>query len=235
MGSVGWTFREDEHTIADNINGARYLHEIYTASQPDVTTRVTTPTLWDTKTKQIVSNESADIIRMFNSAFDELGAKDGDYYPDALQNEIDIINDRVYDTVNNGVYKCGFAESQEAYENALHPLFDTLDWLDERLSQQRDLCGDQITEADWRLFTTLVRFDTVYAVHFKCSLKRIQDYPNLWAYTRELYQWPGIRETVVFDHIRKHYYGSHDMVNPHLIIPPMPRIDFNAPHGRDTI
>lgn len=235
MGAVGWTFRQDDHTIPDTVYNSRYLHQLYTRAVPDVTTRVTTPTLWDKKNETIVSNESADIIRMMNSAFQNLGAAEVDYYPDALQNDIDAINDRIYKTLNNGVYKCGFATSQKAYDKAVGPLFETLDWLESHLEANRYLCGDRITEADWRLFTTLIRFDAVYAVHFKCTKKRVADCPNLFAYTRELYQWPGIKETIVFDHIRKHYYGSHQKVNPHLIVPAMPEVDFDAPHGREAL
>ena len=232
LGSVGWTFLEDEFTVPDPLHGARYLHEIYTRAQADATTRVTTPVLWDTKRETIVSNESADIIRMMNSAFRDAGANDDDFCPTDLEAEIDEVNARVYETLNNGVYKCGFASSQDAYDEAVEPLFETLDWLEDRLSTRRYLCGDRITEADWRLFPTLIRFDCVYAVHFKCTRKRIADCPNLLGYTRELYQWPGIRETVVFPHIVKHYYGSHESVNPHLIVPTMPAVDFDAPHGR---
>lgn len=232
MGSVGWTFQPDEHSIPDTVYGSRYLHELYTRADPKVTTRVTTPLLWDKKRETIVSNESADIIRMMNAAFDGLGAAPEDYHPADLRSQIDDINKRVYDTLNNGVYKCGFATSQNAYDEAAGPLFETIDWLESLLGERRYLCGETITEADWRLFTTLIRFDAVYAVHFKCTRKRIADCPNLMGYTRELYQWPGVKETIVFDHIRKHYYGSHGQVNPHLIVPLMPDIDFDAPHGR---
>jgi putative glutathione S-transferase len=189
--------------------------------------------LWDKKTGTIVSNESSEIIRMFNSAFDHLGAAPGDFYPKALRDEIDEVNERVYHTLNNGVYKSGFATTQEAYEEAVIALFDTLDWLEERLSRQRYLVGDQITEADWRLFTTLVRFDAVYVGHFKTNLRRIADYPNLWAYTRELYQVPGVQGTVNMHHIKHHYYGSHESINPTRIVPIGPIVDFTAAHGRD--
>ena len=233
MGAQGWTFHEGDGVIPDPILDAEFLHEVYTASDYTFTGRVTVPVLWDKKTKAIVSNESSEIIRMFNSAFDHLGAKPGDFYPEALRAEIDEVNERVYHTVNNGVYKSGFATTQEAYEDAVVELFDTLDWLEERLSKQRYLVGDQITEADWRLFTTLLRFDAVYVGHFKANLKRIVDYPNLWAYTRELYQVPGVKSTVNMHHIKHHYYGSHESINPTGIVPIGPQIDFDAPHGRD--
>jgi putative glutathione S-transferase len=188
--------------------------------------------LWDKKTKTIASNESPEIIRMFNSAFDEIGALQGDYYPEHLKSEIDTLNDRIYTTVNNGVYQCGFATTQEAYEAAVTPLFDTLDWLEGILSSKRFLTGNQITEADWRLFTTLVRFDAVYVGHFKCNIRRIVDYPNLSGYLRELYQQPGIAKTVNMEHIKRHYYESHESINPSRVVPKGPVIDFRAPHGR---
>jgi putative glutathione S-transferase len=233
MGSDGWTFHEGDGVIPDPIHDAEFMHQIYTAADPDFTGRVTVPVLWDKKTKTIVSNESSEIIRMFNSAFDHLGASPGDYYPLALREEIDEVNERVYHTLNNGVYKCGFATTQEAYEDAFLALFDTLDWLEERLAKQRYVAGDRITEADWRLFTTLMRFDSVYVGHFKTNLRRIADYPNLFAYTRELYQVPGVRGTVNMHHIKHHYYGSHETINPTRIVPVGPVIDFDAPHGRD--
>jgi putative glutathione S-transferase len=213
---------------------AEFLHQLYTAADPNFSGRVTVPMLWDKKTGTIVSNESSEIIRMFNSAFDHLGATPGDFYPEALREEIDAVNERVYHTLNNGVYKCGFATTQEAYEEAFVALFDTLDWLEERLSKRRYLAGDQITEADWRLFTTLVRFDAVYVGHFKTNLRRIADYPNLWAYTRELYQVPGVSGTVNMHHIKHHYYGSHESINPTRIVPMGPTINFNTPHHRNT-
>jgi len=200
---------------------------------PDYSGRVTVPVLWDKKNSTIVSNESPEIIRMFNSAFDKVGAKEGDYYPEPLRTEIDSLNERIYESVNNGVYKCGFATSQEAYEEAIGPLFETLDWLDDRLSAQRYLTGNSITEADWRLFTTLVRFDPVYVGHFKCNVRRIVDYPNLSGYTRDLYQQPGIADTVNMEHIKNHYYASHESVNPSRVIPVGPDIDFMAAHDRD--
>lgn len=232
MGSEGWTFEAAEGVVPDPIHGARRAYEIYLAADPKYTGRVTVPILWDKKRSTIVSNESAEIIRMFNSAFDEAGATPGNYLPAAHRDEIDALNARIYDTVNNGVYKSGFATSQEAYEEAVVPLFDTLDFLEERLSRSRYLCGDAITEADWRLLPTLLRFDLVYHGHFKCNLRRIQDYPNLWAYTRDLYQQPGIAGTCNFDHAKRHYYASHESINPTRIVPAGPTIDFDAPHGR---
>jgi putative glutathione S-transferase len=206
---------------------------------PAITTRVTVPVLWDTRTRTIVSNESADIIRMFNGAFDALGATPGDYYPEALRPEIDALNDRIYATVNNGVYKAGFATTQSAYEAAVFPLFETLDWLEQHLARRRFLCGDAPTEADWRLFTTLVRFDAVYVGHFKCNIRRLADYPSLWAYARDLYAWPGmckagvpagaVSGTVNFQHIKGHYYMSHPTINPHGIVPAGPEMDWDAP------
>ena len=231
MGEYGWTFEDAE--VPDTVNNAKFMHQVYTAAIPDYTGRVTVPVLWDKRQGTIVSNESAEIIRMFNSAFDGVGAAPGDYYPEALREEIDAINERVYRTVNNGVYRSGFATTQEAYEEAVVPLFETLDWLEDRLSGQRYLAGSAITEADWRLATTLFRFDPVYVGHFKCNLKRIADYPNLSAYTRDLYQQPGIAETVRLDHIKAHYYGSHESINPTRIVPRGPEIDYGTPHDRD--
>ncbi len=233
MGEHGWTFAEGAGVIPDTVNQVQFLHEVYTKVKPSFTGRVTVPILWDKETNTIVNNESSEIIRMFNSAFDDIGAIAGDYYPEALRNEVDRLNDRIYHTVNNGVYKSGFATTQKAYEEAVHPLFDTLDYLEELLSTRRYLTGNQVTEADWRLFTTLVRFDSVYVGHFKCSKKRIVDYPNLWAYTRELYQMPKIAATVNFDHIKKHYYQSHESINPTRIVPVGPQLDFDAPHHRE--
>ena len=234
MGGQGWTFHEGDGVIPDPVMDAEFLHQLYTAADPNFSGRVTVPMLWDKKTGTIVSNESSEIIRMFNSAFDHLGATPGDFYPEALRAEIDAVNERVYHTLNNGVYKCGFATTQEAYEEAFVALFDTLDWLEERLSKRRYLAGDQITEADWRLFTTLVRFDAVYVGHFKTNLRRIADYPNLWAYTRELYQVHGVSGTVNMHHIKHHYYGSHESINPTRIVPMGPTINFNTPHHRNT-
>lgn len=236
MAEHGWTFEKDEDGIVgDKQFGLEYAHQIYTKADPKYSGRVTVPIIWDKQQQTIVSNESSEIIRMLNSAFDQIGAKPGDYYPEAHREEIDQINDRVYNTLNNGVYKCGFATSQKAYDEAVEPLFETLDWLEERLATRRFLVGDQPTEADWRLFPTLLRFDPVYVGHFKCSKKRIVDYPNLWAYTRDLYQWPGIADTINLDHVRKHYHISHDTINPHRILPVAPELDFTTPHGREKL
>ncbi len=229
----GWTFETDDAgATGDQQFGLPFARNIYTRADPEFTGRVTVPILWDTAQNTIVSNESSEIIRMFNSAFDEVTGNTDDYWPEALRTEIEPVNARIYDTLNNGVYRCGFATTQTAYDAAVGPLFDTLEWLEERLSQGRYLIGDHITEADWRLFTTLVRFDPVYHLHFKCNRRRIVDYPNLWAYTRALYQWPGVAETVNFDHIVRHYHYSHESINPHRIIPTNPVLDFDAPHGR---
>lgn len=235
MGDHGWTFEDGDGVVADPIHDANYLYEIYQAADASYTGRVTVPVLWDTHKDTIVSNESADIIRMLNSAFDGIGAAEGDYYPEPLRDEIDEINARVYSTVNNGVYKTGFATTQEAYEEAVEPLFESLEWLDGRLSTQRYLLGDDITEADWRLFTTLLRFDPVYVGHFKCNRRRIVDFDNLWPYVRDLYQVPGVAETVHMDHIKSHYYGSHKTINPTGIVPVGPDIDYSEPHGRDAL
>jgi putative glutathione S-transferase len=232
MGENGWTFAAGEGVIADPINNASNAYEIYTVAKPDYTGRVTVPILWDKKTDTIVSNESSEIIRMFNSAFDEVGALAGDFSPAELLTEIDDINAFVYSTINNGVYKAGFATTQSAYESAVIELFDALDTLEVRLAEQRYLVGSTITEADWRLFTTLVRFDAVYVGHFKCNLHRIIDYPNLWGYLRDLYQVSGIAETVNMTHIKQHYYTSHANINPTRIVPVGPVIDFNEPHDR---
>ena len=228
----GWTFADGPGVVPDPINGAQFLHQVYTAADPDYTGRVTVPIFWDKQQATIVNNESSEIIRMLNSAFDGLGARPGDFYPPALRAEIDEINARVYDTLNNGVYKAGFATTQQAYEEAVLPLFDTLGWLEGRLSSRRFLTGDTLTEADIRLFTTLIRFDAVYVGHFKCNLRRIADYPNLSGYTRELYQLRGIPSTVNFDHIKRHYYESHRGVNPTGIVPLGPQHDFTSPHDR---
>jgi putative glutathione S-transferase len=235
MKEHGWTFDDGDGVVPDPFNDAKYMHQVYTAALPDYSGRVTVPVLWDKQENTIVSNESSEIIRMFNSAFDAAGATPGDYYPEDLRGEIDEINERIYNDVNNGVYKAGFASSQSAYEEAVVPLFDTLDWLEQRLSRGRYLFGDRLTEADWRLFTTLVRFDAVYVGHFKCNLRRIADYPNLWAYTRDLYQHEGIAGTVDMRHIKHHYYASHDMINPTGVVPAGPILDFMAPHGREAL
>lgn len=232
MAENGWTFDVGDSVVPDTVNGAQFLHQVYTKAKPDYSGRVTVPVLWDKHTKTIVSNESPEIIRMFNAAFDEVGAVQGDYYPEHLRSEIDALNDRIYTTVNNGVYRCGFATTQAAYEEAITPLFDTLDWLEDILSRKRYLTGGQITEADWRLFTTLIRFDPVYVGHFKCNIRRIADYPNLSNYLRDLYQQPGIARTVNMEHIKRHYYESHTSINPSRVVPLGPDIDFSIPHNR---
>lgn len=233
MLSDGWTFATDHPgTTGDTQFGLPFLRDIYTRAKPDMTGRVTVPVLWDRQTHTIVSNESSEIIRMFNAAFNGITGNLDDYWPADLQPAIAPVNQRIYDTLNNGVYRAGFATTQGAYDSAVHALFDTLDWLETHLSHNRYLMGDRLTEADWRLFPTLVRFDPVYHLHFKCNRRRIVDYPNLWAYTRELYQWPGIAGTTRLDHIVRHYHYSHDSINPHRIIPINPVIDYDAPHGR---
>lgn len=232
MGDEGWTFRPGPGVVPDPVFGVERLYELYLKADPHYSGRVTVPVLWDHERGTVVSNESADIIRMFNSAFDDIGAAPGDFYPALRRAEIDQVNRRVYDDVNNGVYKAGFATTQEAYEDAVVPLFDALDWLEARLAKTRYTCGYTLTEADWRLFTTLVRFDAVYVGHFKCNLRRIADYPNLSGFLRELYQVPGAAETVDFRHIKGHYYQSHDMINPTGIVPKGPILDLEAPHGR---
>ncbi len=230
----GWTFATDfEGATGDTLFGSNFLRDIYIKADPNFTGRVTVPVLWDKAQSTIVSNESAEIIRMFNSAFNEITGNTDDYWPTDLREQIADINERVYETVNNGVYKAGFATSQDAYDDAVHPLFDSLAWLESILENNRFLAGDKLTEADWRLFTTLARFDLVYHTHFKCNHKRLTDYPNLWAYTRQLYQHADIAETVHFDHIVRHYHFSQTTVNPHQIIPINPTVDFSAPHERD--
>ncbi len=235
MGERGWTFEPGPGVIADPVQNARYVYELYQRADPNYTGKVTVPVLWDKHQNTIVNNESSEIIRMLNHAFDGVGAKSGDYYPEALRGEIDAINERVYETLNNGVYRAGFAKSQEAYEAAVNPLFETLDWLENKLASSRFLVGPEPTEADVRLFTTLIRFDSVYYSHFKCNVRRIVDYPALWAYTRDLYQWPGVAETVHFDHIKRHYYQSHPSINPSGIVPVGPTLDLWAPHGRERV
>ncbi|AFY69279.1 Glutathione transferase [Thalassoporum mexicanum PCC 7367] len=229
----GWTFDPAPGVIADSVNGASYLHQVYTKAQPDYTGRVTVPVLWDKETSTIVNNESAEIIRLFNREFAAFSSNDLDFCPDDLVAEIDEINEFVYDNINNGVYKCGFATTQAAYAEAFASLFDALDKLEARLSKQRYLVGDRLTEADWRLFTTLVRFDPVYVGHFKCNKQRIADYPNLSNYLRELYQYGDVAETVNLDHIKQHYYASHKTINPTGIIPIGPDLNYSQPHNRD--
>jgi len=226
MAENGWTFAEGPDVIADPVHHARFLHQIYTASQPDYTGRVTVPVLWDLATGKIVNNESSEIIRMFNSAFDGIGAAPGDYYPEALRGEIDALNERIYTNVNNGVYRSGFARSQGAYDEAVRALFSTLDWLEEHLAMHRWLCGERLTEADWRLFTTLIRFDPVYVGHFKCNIRRIADYPRLSDYMRTLLRIEGVAATVNLGHIKRHYYQSHRNLNPSGIVPVGPELAF---------
>ena len=235
MAENGWTFQTTDGVLPDTVNNADFLHQVYTSAKPDYSGRVTVPVLWDRENSTIVSNESSEIIRMLNNAFNSIGANLEDFYPRELQQEIDEINTRVYETLNNGVYKSGFATTQQAYEEAIGPLFATLDWLDERLSNHRFLVGDQITEADWRLFTTLVRFDPVYVGHFKCNLRRIADFTNLSGYVRDLYQQPGIAATVNMEHIKNHYYASHETINPSRVVPVGPRTDFTLPHNRSKL
>lgn len=231
----GWTFNQHEGSSGDANYNAQYLHEIYTRHKADYTGRVTVPILWDKKTQRVVNNESAEIIRMFNSAFNSLTGDAQDFYPEPLRSSIDEINESVYNTVNNGVYRCGFATSQKAYEKAYADLFATLDSIENTLSSQRFLCGTQITEADWRLFTTLIRFDAVYHGHFKCNRQRIEDFPGISNYLRELFQWPGIADTVDFHHIKRHYYYSHTMINPTQIVPVGPAIDYYREHDRGRL
>lgn len=235
----GWEYAaetsDDLHRFegtGDPVNGCRYHHQLYTMADPYYTGRVTVPVLWDKERRTIVSNESADIIRMFNSGFTGVAGNELDFYPEDLRDEIEAVNAAVYENVNNGVYRTGFATTQEAYEEAFEGLFAELDRLDERLSRNRYLCGERITEADWRLFTTLVRFDAVYYGHFKCNRHRIADYPSLAGYLRELYQWPDVASTVDFTHIKHHYYYSHATINPTRIVPKGPVLDLDAPHGR---
>jgi len=224
----GWVIKGD-----CPVEGARYMHHIYQAADPAYSGQASVPVLWDKVKNTIVSNESSEIIRMFNSAFADLTPATADLYPESLRDEIDAVNDRIYSTLNNGVYKCGFARTAEAYEENFDRLFETVDWLEQRLSTQKYLAGAEITEADWRLFTTLIRFDAVYFGHFKCNLHRIIDYPNLSNYLKCLYQRPGIADTVVMDEIKTHYYGSHETVNPTRIVPKGPFLDFTSPHDRD--
>ncbi|WP_112941094.1 MULTISPECIES: glutathione S-transferase family protein [unclassified Rhizobium] len=228
----GWEFKVGDGATGDPLFGAKALSDIYVKADPHYSGRVTVPVLWDKKTNTIVSNESAEIIRMFNSAFDALTGSTTDFYPQDLSAEIDDLNALIYDTVNNGVYKAGFATAQDAYSESVLKLFETLDMLEDRLGKGRYLFGDRLTEADWRLFTTLVRFDPVYVGHFKCNIRRIADYPNLSAYLRDLYQTTGIKETVDFRHIKDHYYRSHKTINPTGIVPVGPELDLDRPHGR---
>ncbi|WP_421782779.1 glutathione S-transferase family protein [Kiloniella litopenaei] len=234
MKENGWEFKPgDLGSTKDHLYGFDYLYQIYTKADPNYTGRVTVPVLWDKKEQTVISNESSEIIRMLNSSFDAFATKTvPDFYPEDMREAIDSVNDFVYHNINNGVYKSGFATTQTAYEEAYHALFDAMDDLEKRLSSQKYLAGDRLTEADWRLFTTLLRFDPVYYGHFKCNKKRLVDYPNLWALTRELFQYEGVAETVNIPHIKAHYYGSHDTINPTGVIPVGPDIDFNQPHNR---
>jgi putative glutathione S-transferase len=232
MPEESWIFAEYPGATKDHVNQAHFLYENYRLADPQFNSLVTVPVLWDKKKRTIVNNESSEIIRMLNSAFDDYAKSDIDYYPDSLRQDIDSINSLVYHDVNNGVYRCGFATTQDAYNRAFDRLFDALEELEARLSLRRYLVGNQITEADWRLFTTLVRFDAVYYSHFKTNKKRLIDYSNLWSYARELYQVPGVAQTVNMDHIKTHYFGSHRSINPTGIIPKGPEIDFMLPHER---
>ncbi|RUO77345.1 glutathione S-transferase family protein [Idiomarina seosinensis] len=223
----GWEF--GDAPLNDPLYQNDFMYQLYLQADKNYSGRVTVPVLWDKKQGTIVNNESADIIRIFNSAFNELTGNDDDYYPDDLQQHIDEVNDWVYNDINNGVYKCGFATQQDAYEEAFEALFSALNRVEKILEQQPFLAGERLTEADWRLFTTLVRFDAVYYGHFKTNQQRIVDYPNMWRYVRRLYQHPGVAETVVMDHIKTHYYGSHKTINPTQIVPVGPDIDFLQP------
>lgn len=233
----GWEFRPDDSAHKDDLHDFRFMHQVYIKAAPDYTGRVTVPALWDKHQNTIASNESAEIIRMFNSEFDGLEGvnTDLDFYPEALRADIDAVNERVYDTVNNGVYKAGFATAQDQYEKAYAELFESLDWLEDKLAKQRYLTGSTLTEADWRLFTTLVRFDAVYYSHFKCNRQRISDFPALSGYLRELYQVPGVADTVDIREIKQHYYVSQRTINPTQVVPVGPQLDFTAPHGRDGL
>lgn len=236
MGENGWAFSDGPGCDPDPIFGARYLYEVYRQARPDYTGRVTVPVLLDEKTRTIVSNESSEILRMLGSGvMDAFARHPVDLYPEPLRDGIDEVNAFVSPNVNNGVYRCGFATTQEAYAEAFRDLFGALDTLDARLASRRYLLGERATEADWRLFTTLVRFDAVYVGHFKCNLRRIADYPHLSGYLRELAQWPGVRETIRFDHIKRHYYESHPHINPTGIVPLGPELDLDAPHGRGRL
>ncbi|MED5525000.1 glutathione S-transferase family protein [Gallaecimonas pentaromativorans] len=231
----GWTFDKDTGSSGDALFDQSFLHQLYTRNKADYSGRVTVPVLWDTHSNRIVSNESAEIIRMFNSAFNELTGNERDFYPEALAGEIDDINAIVYDNINNGVYKAGFATSQEAYEAAYDNVFATLDALEDRLARQRYLVGKHLTEADWRLFTSLIRFDAVYHGHFKCNRQKLSEFPHLFEYVKELYQYPGISETVDFTHIKGHYYGSHRTINPTAVVPKGPDLDWLIPHQREGV
>ncbi len=235
MGEEGWAFSDDPGSIPDTVNGTQYLRDVYLKADPKYTGRVTVPILWDKETNTIVNNESREIIRMFDTQFDAVVKSDRNFYPEDLQESIDKTIDAIYQPINNGVYRAGFATTQEAYEEAVTELFNTLDYWEGVLKKQRYLCGDSITEADWCMFTTLFRFDAVYYVHFKCNLRHIYEYPNLWNYLKDLYQQPGVKETCNLEHIKLHYYKSHPNVNPSGIVPKGPILDFDAPHNRQQI
>ncbi|MHB0820604.1 glutathione S-transferase family protein [Stutzerimonas stutzeri] len=235
MAEHGWTFDKSTGSSGDALDGLEFLHQRYTADDASYTGRVTVPVLWDKQEQRIVNNESSELIRIFNSAFDTLTGSKLDLYPEPLRAEIDRLNERIYPAVNNGVYRAGFATTQQAYETAFDEVFSELDWLEQRLGQRRYLAGEFLTEADWRLFTTVVRFDTVYHGHFKCNLRRIEDYPNLSNWLRELYQWPEIAQTVDFTHIKSHYYASHRQINANGIIPKGPRLALERAHDRERL
>lgn len=235
MAEHGWTFDKSTGSSGDALDDLDYLHQRYSRDYPKYSGRVTVPVLWDRERQCIVNNESAEIIRIFNDAFDELTGSTLDFYPEALHGEIDALNARIYPAINNGVYRAGFATTQDAYEEAFDDLFRELDWLERRLDKQRYLTGEYLTEADWRLFTTIIRFDAVYHGHFKCNLRRIEDYPNLSNWLRELYQWPGIAETVDFTHIKNHYYASHRQINANGIVPQGPLLGLDRPHDRERL
>jgi glutathionyl-hydroquinone reductase len=235
MGPEGWTFAPGPEMIPDSVNRVERLYELYTLADPTYSGRATVPILWDKHEHTIVSNESAEILRMLNSAFDDVGANHGDYYPEQLRAEIDEQNAFIYPNINNGVYRAGFATTQEAYEEAAKAVFAGLDRLEGRLATRRFLTGDRLTEADIRLFTTLVRFDPVYHGHFKCNVRRVIDYPNLWGFVRDIYQMPGVSDTVHIDFIKRHYYGSHANLNPSRIVPIGPELNYDTPHGRERL
>jgi putative glutathione S-transferase len=235
MGDDGWFFSDAPGCVADHVNGKRFLHQVYSKADAKYSGRVTVPVLWDKQQQTIVNNESREIMRMLDTEFDAIGDASVSYYPVHLRERIDRTIDAIYEPINNGVYRAGFATSQSAYAEAVSQLFDALDHWDNVLATSRYLCGDEITEADWCLFTTLVRFDSVYVGHFKCNLKRIVDYPNLWNYLKELYQVAGVSDTCDFDHIKRHYYESHDMINPTRVVPLGPLIDFDAAHDRERL
>lgn len=235
MGEYGWTFEKGDKVIPDTVNGARRLYEVYLKDQPQYTGRVTVPVLWDKKQSCIVNNESSELIRMLNTAFDDVTGSKMDLYPAPLREAIDEVNSWVYQSINNGVYKAGFATSKEPYEAAYHDVFQALDKVEDILSRQAYIAGDYVTEADWRLFTTLIRFDAVYYSHFKCNRQRIKDYPNMSEYVRALYQVDGVSDTCHFDHIKTHYFSSHKMINPTGIVPLGPELDLDRPHGRGPV